>query len=89
MKKIQFLLLLIPFLWFECAAQPGFTADEAVTLYDEPFGFGSNMGVYPPYNDENLAALVHGLPDGTTAGIGVNCIRPALPENFTLLVPSV
>ncbi len=65
-----------------CTAQPGFTADEVVPLYDQPFGFGSNMGVYPPYNDETLAALVHGLPDGSTPGIGVNCIRPALPEEF-------
>ncbi len=65
-----------------CSAQPGFTADEVVPLYSHPFGFGSNMGVYPPYTDETLAALVRGLPDGSTPGIGVNCIRPALPEEF-------
>lgn len=80
MKKTIALLFLA--FNFACTAQPGFTADEVVPLYDQPFGFGSNMGVYPPYTDETLAALVHGLPDGSTPGIGVNCIRPALPEEF-------
>jgi hypothetical protein len=78
----KFAFLLLAFLPIACSAQPGFTADEAVTLYDAPFGFGSNMGVYPPYNDETLAGLVCGTPDLVTAGIGVNCIRPALPEEF-------
>lgn len=80
MRKLLLLALLAGH--FACHSQPGFTAEEVVPLYDEPFGFGSNMGYYPPYTDENLAALVHGLPDGSTPGIGVNCIRPALPEDF-------
>ena len=66
-----------------CTAQPTFTADDWVPGYDAPFGFGVNLGYYPPFfQDEDLALLAHGTPDGTVPGVGVTTIRPALPDHF-------
>ncbi len=65
-----------------CSAQPPFTANTLVPPFNGNFGYGVNMGVYPPYTDENLAILVHGSPDGQVPGVGVTTIRPALFEFF-------
>ncbi len=84
MRKLAFALcaLFAFFAPFSCRSQVNFTAQDVVPAYDEPFGFGTNMGIYPPYRDEDLALLVRGTTDGRVPGIGANCIRPALPEEF-------
>lgn len=66
-----------------CTAQPTFTANDAVPPFTGHFGYGANMGYYPPdYYDEQLAILAHGSPDGAVPGVGVTTIRPALFEHF-------
>jgi hypothetical protein len=66
-----------------CSAQPPqVNANQYVPPYLDGFGYGSNMGVYPPYTDDDLALLVRGSLDGKIPGIGATTIRPALPENF-------
>jgi hypothetical protein len=65
-----------------CSAQPQTTANQYVPPFNDGFGYGTNMGVYPPYTDESLATLVHGSPDGKVPGVGVTTIRPALYEHF-------
>lgn len=74
------LLLLLPFI---ACSQPPTTADDAVPPYNAPFGYGVNLGYFPPnYTDKELAALAHGTPDGKEPGFGVTTIRPALFEYF-------
>jgi hypothetical protein len=75
---VSFFALLV----YSCNAQPNTNANQYIPPYQDGFGYGSNMGVYPPYTDESLAILAHGSPDGKVPGVGVNTIRPALPENF-------
>jgi hypothetical protein len=50
------------------------TANDFVPVYAGDFGFGSNMGYYPPHNDEQIADFA--------AAIGVKTMRPALFEHF-------
>lgn len=78
------LLLAFAFATINCSAQkPAFNACDVVPEIDSPFGYGTNMGYYPPYYaDKELAALAHGLPDGSQPGVGVTTIRPGLFEFF-------
>ncbi|HOY07109.1 MAG TPA: T9SS type A sorting domain-containing protein [Saprospiraceae bacterium] len=63
--------------------QPIFTANDQVPAYNEPFGYGANLGYFPPYYyDMELAALAHGTPDGQVPGMGVTTLRPGLFEHF-------
>jgi hypothetical protein len=50
------------------------TANDFVPPYTGDFGFGSNMGYYPPHSDEQIANFA--------AAIGVKTMRPALFEHF-------
>ena len=50
------------------------TANDVVPPYTGDFGYGSNMGYYPPHRDENIADFA--------AAIGVKTLRPALFEHF-------
>lgn len=45
------------------------TANDFVPPYTGYFGYGSNMGFYQPYQDEDIADLAH--------NVGVTCLRPA------------
>ncbi len=58
------------------------TANGYVPPYNAEFGYGTNMGVYPPYADENLADIAAGNPYLKVAGVGANALRPTLPERF-------
>jgi hypothetical protein len=40
------------------------------------------MGWYPPYTDEKLADLAAGNPVLGVEGVGINSLRPALPNHF-------
>lgn len=50
------------------------TANEYVPKNFSPFRYGTNMGVYPPYTDFNLANIA--------AKAGADAMRPALFESF-------
>ncbi len=76
--RYLFLLLFLP---HGACSQP--TAQDSVPCFDEPFGYGVNLGYFPPhFEDKALAALVHGTPDGAEAGTGINTIRPGLYAHF-------
>ena len=73
------LWVFIPFIFIQCSqAQTPLsikrTANDFVPAYTGDFGFGSNMGYYPPHNDEQIADFA--------AAIGVKTMRPALFEHF-------
>ena len=79
-KLITCLTALWPLL---AGCQPGFNANQYVPPFEGHFGFGANMGYFPPYYyDKELAALAHGTPDGQAPGVGVTTIRPGLFEHF-------
>ena len=63
-------------------AQPDFTADDIVKPYEGEFGYGANVGAYPPWRDENLANLAAGNDSLGLPGIGITTFRPELPELF-------
>ncbi len=50
------------------------TANDVVPAYTGGFGYGSNMGYYPPHRDEDIANFA--------AAVGVKTMRPALFEHF-------
>jgi hypothetical protein len=67
------------FIFIQCSQAQGplsikRTANDFVPIYTGDFGFGSNMGYYPPHNDEQIADFA--------AAIGVKTMRPALFEHF-------
>lgn len=46
------------------------------------FLYGSNMGYYPAWSDEQLAELLIGNSEKGIAGAGVNSLRPAMYDSF-------
>ena len=48
----------------------------------ELFLYGSNMGYYPGWSDQQLAELLIGNPAKDIAGAGVNSLRPAMYDHF-------
>lgn len=48
----------------------------------EPFLYGSNMGTYPGWSDQQLAELLIGNPERSISGAGVNSLRPAMYDHF-------
>ncbi|MEL6864387.1 MAG: PKD domain-containing protein, partial [Bacteroidota bacterium] len=82
MKK-KSLLLLIALLWgMVLGAQPSFTANDVVLPYEGTFRPGSNLGVFPPWLDEQLGEIAAGNPAIGVDGVGIKAIRPALFEHF-------
>ncbi|MBK8425061.1 MAG: T9SS type A sorting domain-containing protein [Lewinellaceae bacterium] len=79
-SHLFFWLLALPI----CACgQPTYTANDVVPPYNGKFGYGANIGYFPPhYYDMELATLAHGSPDGKVPGMGVTTIRPGLFEHF-------
>lgn len=47
-----------------------------------PFVYGSNMGSYSGWSDEQLAEILMGNPGRDIAGAGVNSLRPAMYDHF-------
>lgn len=81
--KIRIILLFWTFFSINAAvAQVTFTADSIVIPYEGRFGYGANVGAYPPWRDENLANLAAGNDSLGLDGIGINTFRPELPELF-------
>lgn len=50
------------------------TANDAIPNFSGHFGYGSNMGYYPPYTDMQLMDI--------SSRINVNTLRPGLTESF-------
>ncbi len=63
-------------------AQVPYTANTHTTTYNFPFAAGANLGVYPGWSDENLAALITGDAQLGLDGVGGTTVRPALPMHF-------
>lgn len=63
-------------------AQIGFSANTVVPPYNLGFRYGSNLGNYPPWSNQELADISAGNPDINIEGIGVQAFRPALQEHF-------
>lgn len=73
-KFFAFFAVLIPL-----ALSGQSTANDIVPPYKGQFGYGANMGYFPPhYYDIELATLAHGTPDGKVPGYGITSIRPGL-----------
>ncbi len=64
------------------SAQVSYTANDDVPSYSGEFRFGSNMGYYPLWDDEQLADIAAGSIALDLTGAGVKTLRPALPEHF-------
>jgi len=47
-----------------------------------PFLYGSNMGAYSGWTDQELAELLMGNPVQNVVGAGVNSLRPAMYDSF-------
>jgi len=63
-------------------AQVNFTANDEVRPFTGPFGYGTNLGYYEGWTDEELVNIAAGNPSLGVSGLGVNSIRPWLPEWF-------
>jgi len=50
------------------------------TAYGDLFLYGSNMGYYPGWTDEQLSEILIGSPNSD--GVGVNSLRPAMYDYF-------
>lgn len=63
---------------------PPFTAlnPNSIPTYNTDFLYGSNVGFYPGWTDEQLADIAAGNPALGQDGIGVGSFRPALPEHL-------
>lgn len=83
MQKVHILLIL---LWLGCGealfAQPGYTANTKVKPYKEPFAYGTNMGYYSNWKDEQIADIAIGNPLVGQPGVGVTALRPGMFEHF-------
>ncbi|MEM1324695.1 MAG: T9SS type A sorting domain-containing protein [Bacteroidota bacterium] len=63
-------------------AQVNYTANDRVTPYKAPFGYGTNVGWFPNWSQEELADITFGNPDKDVDGVGITTMRPALFEHF-------
>ena len=58
------------------------TPNPGIPVSGTSFLYGSNMGVYSGWSDEQLAELLIGNPAKNIAGAGVNSLRPAMYDYF-------
>lgn len=79
-KIIVLLLILIYFL--PSNAQFQRTANDLVVPYEGYFGYGTNLGYYPPWSAEQLGDLAFGNPLVGVPGVGITTLRSALFEFF-------
>lgn len=82
MKNLISSFTLIFFLLQTGQAQVDYTANDMVVPYDGYFGFGTNLGYYPGWTDEQLADIAIGNPEFASDGVGINTLRASLPEHF-------
>jgi len=63
-------------------AQVNYTANNRVTPYEGNFGYGTNVGYYPLWTQEELADITIGNKAEGVDGVGITTMRPALFEHF-------
>ncbi len=63
-------------------SQVDYNANNRVEPYMGRAFFGTNMGWYEGWTDEQLADIAAGNPDLGIEGVGVQALRPTLPEDF-------
>lgn len=63
-------------------AQIDYSANNYIPPYNSYFGYGTNLGYYSGWTDEQLADIAIGNPAMNTDGIGINTLRTSLPEDF-------
>lgn len=80
-KKI-IVLLLISVYFLTSNAQFQRTANDLVVPYEGYFGYGTNLGYYPPWSAEQLGDLAFGNPLMDIPGVGITTLRSALFEFF-------
>ena len=64
------------------SGQINYTANDRVPSYSDDFGYGTNLGYYEGWTDEELADIAAGNRAKSVSGVGVNTLRPWLPEWF-------
>jgi len=62
MRKQLFFVLAYLCMLLPSTAQVPYSANDTVAVYPGPFGFGSNMGYFPPWEDVDLAEFAAGNP---------------------------
>ncbi|MEM8526595.1 MAG: T9SS type A sorting domain-containing protein [Bacteroidota bacterium] len=72
-------LLLIP---QTADTQVNYTANDRVVPYKGYFGYGTNVGYYPQWTQEQLADITIGNKAEDVDGVGITTMRPALFEHF-------
>ncbi len=80
MNKITFSIACF-FVWLTVFAQNK-TANDYVPPYTSEVFFGTNMGYFPGWTDEDLATISKGDPAKNVEGIGSETLRPALFGHF-------
>ena len=59
-----------------------YTANDLILEYNHSFGYGTNLGYYYGWTDEQLADIAIGNPAINCEGVGINTLRASLPEEF-------
>ncbi len=77
-------LLLLITLQSSCPllGQINYTANDLVIPYEGHFGYGSNLGYYPPLTTEELGDLAFGNAQNEIEGAGITTLRSALFGHF-------
>ncbi|MEO1260105.1 MAG: T9SS type A sorting domain-containing protein [Bacteroidota bacterium] len=83
MSKLFLLgLILLFFTWAPLSSQVSYTAHDTIVEIQAPFRYGTNMGAYNFWRDEQLADLAAGNPELEVEGLGIDALRPLLSESF-------
>jgi hypothetical protein len=80
-KRLIVLLLSLSY-FFPSNGQFQRTANDVVIPYEGHFGYGTNLGYYPPWSAEQLGDLAFGNPLIGIPGVGITTLRSALFEFF-------
>ncbi len=83
MKKSLLFLLLCFCIQLQSEAQVNYTANDFINPYTGQFRPGTNLGYYPPWDDEQLADIAAGNPALGIPGVGVKTIRTGMFDSFT------
>ena len=81
LRSMQLLALLVLFIQ-QGKTQTNSTANDFIPPYETGFLVGANLGYYNGWTDEQLAEIAVGMPEMGIQGVGVETLRPALPEHF-------
>jgi len=79
LRYLSFIIILICGLKSSVTAQ---TANDQVPPYPSEIFFGTNMGYFPGWTDEDLATISKGDPAKGVEGLGTETLRPALFGHF-------